>query len=386
MNDAPAYAVSLTIGIAFLVSLATLFRLFQKHIDGRPLLEFEPRRPAPWNFLAPLVMLAPLLLALSSALRMPSEADSETNLTGAVNAAAAAAAAAPPTAAFSAASLSTVAAGLPDRVATAQSLASRLWLQSLMTVAMALAAYLLLAVAFGATPQDLGLPRDGRQLLQDVKIGATAWAAAMAPIYFILYVLTALFEPESGHPLIQELLADHSLSMMAAAAFAAVVAAPLYEETAFRLIFQGWLERREMLSQPVVVTEISSPAPEPYLSRKGDAPAEPSSVYQGPVRQTSASSVEPGPRPPATVESASASQVTYTGALPGWTPILISGTLFGLAHYGHGVSPVPLILLGFIMGYLYQRTHRVTPGMVCHLLFNAFTFVILALQFASATE
>jgi membrane protease YdiL (CAAX protease family) len=192
-----------------------------------------------------------------------------------------------------------------------------------------------------------------------------------------MYVLTALLEPKSGHPLIEELLVDHSLSMMAAAAVAACIAAPLFEETAFRLIFQGWLERREMLSQAVVLTETSPPTPEPDLTREGEAPAEPSSVYQHPARQE--------PRPPAAVDLTQPFTMTEVEsyALPSWAPILISGTLFGLAHYGHGVSPVPLILLGIIMGYLYQRTHRVTPSIVCHFLFNAFTFLMLALQFAN---
>src|SRR5687767_3967788 len=105
MNDAPTYAVSLTIGIALLIRLATPFRLFQKHIDRRPLLDYEPRRPAPWNFLAPLIMLAPLLLALFSTLRTTSEFESQTSIVAAANAVVASAAGSPPTVALTAASL-----------------------------------------------------------------------------------------------------------------------------------------------------------------------------------------------------------------------------------------------------------------------------------------
>jgi membrane protease YdiL (CAAX protease family) len=359
MNDAPIYAVNLTMGIAFLVSLATLFRLFQRHIDGRPLLEYEPRRPVPWNLLAPLVMLAPLILALSHVGSREAEPDVRTTVTAAAETAAFSAAGAPAPAASSAAQLSAAGAELVERLANAETLAWRLLLQSLITVAMAIVAYLLLAVVFGATVHDLGLPTNMRQLVQDVKIGATACVASIAPIYLLMLALTTLLEPKSGHPLIEELIIDHSLSMMAAAALAAVVAAPLYEETAFRLIFQGWLERREMLSQPVIMRT----APAMNTPASGEPP-----IVEG--------FEEPQP----------ATEVTYSYAPPGWTPILISGILFGLAHYGHGVSPVPLILLGFIMGYIYQRTHRVTPSIVCHLLFNAFTFLILTLQFAGPVE
>ena len=65
MDNLPSKAVTYTVAAAVAVSLGTLFRLFQKHIDGQPLIPVEYRRVVPWNFLAPLVLLAPLLLALS---------------------------------------------------------------------------------------------------------------------------------------------------------------------------------------------------------------------------------------------------------------------------------------------------------------------------------
>ena len=46
----------------------------------------------------------------------------------------------------------------------------------------------------------------------------------------------------------------------------------------------------------------------------------------------------------------------------------------------HGVAPVSLVLLGLVLGYLYQRTHRITPCIVCHMLFNSFSLVMLWLQ------
>jgi membrane protease YdiL (CAAX protease family) len=361
MTDAPSYAVNLTVGFAFLLSLATLFRLFQKHIDGRPLLEYEPRRPAPWNFLAPLVMLAPLLLATWSAFEQEAQQAPTAEIVLFTSHASASAVGAPPAAAFGNAAMTASVPALLERMDAAESLVSRWWLQSVLTIAMALACYAMLALAFGATSRDLGLPRDWRQFGRDVSIGATAWAASLAPIYMILHVLNEIFEPEGGHPLIEELITDHSLNMMAAAAFAAVVAAPLYEETAFRLVFQGWLERRDMLARPAVAHE---PTP-PFLTPVGAVDAE-----RDPLAAD-------GPAPPS-------AHVTYTYASPGWMPVLISSVLFGLAHYGHGVSPAPLILLGVVMGYLYQRTHRIVPSIVCHLLFNGFTFVILALQFAES--
>ena len=58
----------------------------------------------------------------------------------------------------------------------------------------------------------------------------------------------------------------------------------------------------------------------------------------------------------------------------------MSGTAFGLAHLGHGVAPVSLILFGIVLGYLYQRTHRLVPSITAHMLFNSYSMVLLWLQ------
>ena len=351
--------MNLAIGLAVTISLATLFRLFQKHIDGRPLLEYEPRRPAPWNALAPLVMLAPLLLALWSALQSEPQVDPVEQIMAFTASATASAAGAPPVASFGAQSIAPRLPALARRMAHAEWLAGPIWVQSAMTILLAVCCYVLLAVAFAATGMDLGLPRNWSQFRRDVRIGATAWAASLTPIFAIQLVLIFIFEPTEGHPLIENLLFDHSLHMMTAAAFVAIVAAPLYEETAFRLALQGWLERREMLAGDVVVINAQPPEALP----------------EGGVIHPD-STDQPAPFEP--------QGATYSYPPPGWAPIAISSVLFGLAHFGHGVAPTPLILLGVVLGYLYRQTHRITPCIVCHLLFNAFTFVLLTLEFAGA--
>ena len=203
-----------------------------------------------------------------------------------------------------------------------------------------------LVLAYGATPIDLGLPLSWSQFCSDVRLGATMWAASLVPIYAIMAVLNFTFAPTEGHPLVERLLEHHSFGMMAAAAFTAVVAAPLYEEAAFRLVLQGWLERVEFFRRP----------------RAPIADLEASAIdSDGVVRR---------------------SEFLYAPVQVQWLPIAVSGALFGLAHWGHGVSPAPLVLLGFILGYAYQRTHRIVPCITCHVMFNGFTMAMLALQFA----
>jgi Type II CAAX prenyl endopeptidase Rce1-like len=61
----------------------------------------------------------------------------------------------------------------------------------------------------------------------------------------------------------------------------------------------------------------------------------------------------------------------------GWLPIVISSFFFALAHFGYGWEPVPLFVLALILGYVYQRTHRIIPCMVAHALFNLVTVIKL---------
>ncbi|MCC6491641.1 MAG: CPBP family intramembrane metalloprotease [Pirellulales bacterium] len=341
---------------AAVVSLIVLFLLFQKHIDGQPLLAYEPRRVPPWNFAAPLLLLAPVFLAgrLPSTASDPDPHAQAVLWSGLVQTTSSGV---PPAAAYAAAATLSACDGLIDAWAKAGAMPLLLLQSAAVSITLTAACYALLRLVFGATRHDLGLPADARQFLKDVGIGATAFAASLAPVYLLLFVLNMIFKTDEGHPLIQELVVDHSPAMMIAAALTAVVAAPLDEETAFRLALQGWLERRAALAR-------APAAPPPAESH---APPEP--APDGPIAAADriAPPLEPQPAPPPS----------------GWAPVILSGALFGLAHLGHGLSPAPLILLGIILGYLYQRTHRITPCIACHTLFNAYTFLMLTLQFSS---
>jgi len=82
------------------------------------------------------------------------------------------------------------------------------------------------------------------------------------------------------------------------------------------------------------------------------------------------------------VESQSVSEPTpplcgVAGLPHGWLPIIITAVLFGLAHTGYGPEPIPLFFLGLILGYLYQRTHRILPCIITHAIFNLFTVILL---------
>jgi hypothetical protein len=77
------------------------------------------------------------------------------------------------------------------------------------------------------------------------------------------------------------------------------------------------------------------------------------------------------------VAETSPPQKGVAGLPYGWLPVLISSALFGAAHYGYGPEPVPIFLLAIILGYVYQRTHRIIPCIVAHSLFNSLTMITL---------
>lgn len=333
----PALAV---FGAAALASLVVLFRLFEKHIAGEPLLAFEPRRAVPWNVLAPLLIFAPALMNFGVALiaEPPVEFLPESIAAAATAAATGAAAAFP--AMHAAARGAAVLLDLAEQTRAAEAATPMILLSAVALLGMVALGVLVLAKAFGADARDLGLPTSWPQLRRDVRIGAAAFAASLVPIYGLMYVLAAMVEPTEGHPLIEQYVAHPSLGMMVAAAFAAAIAAPIAEEISFRVVLQGWLER--------LATE-----------RRG---APPSFVADDAVGERATA----GDQPP-----------------PGWWPVVASSVVFGLAHWGHGIAPIPLIILGAILGYVYQRTHRLAPGVVCHMLFNGLTLLMMWLQYGT---
>jgi membrane protease YdiL (CAAX protease family) len=223
------------------------------------------------------------------------------------------------------------------------------------------------------TLRDLGLPTAVRGLASDIKIGVVAFLAAIVPVHGLQVIMLVLFglqnEPPS-HPLVEMIAPEGpDVTLFLVASFMAVVMAPLSEEVFFRLIFQGWLEKREARrltpqsanSDADVMLIPNSLAPENF---------EVEQIID-----------EPAPTDPTTeVAALSPPELPTRGlaGLPcGWFPILISSLLFAAAHFGHGVDPFAIFVLALILGYVYQRTHRIIPCIVTHMLFNAFAMLVL---------
>jgi membrane protease YdiL (CAAX protease family) len=275
-----------------------------------------------------------------------------------------------------------------------------------------------------ATWRDLGL--DPAKFAFDVQLGFGAFAMLVVPMMLVHLVALAIFGDDELHPFIELIAADPRLIYLLPIAFAAVIVAPLVEESLFRVLLQGWLER---LAADWEARNLRAPAADwglPVESGGSDqveaenpsgaetqsdvmAPTESDEPARTPMQtppQTSANRV-PGEQPyddtpthsdspwtSPTAESAESSAALRAvrdeaadspGALPRarwlrWLPIVASSLLFAGAHTGQGPAPISLFLLALGLGYVYQRTHRIVPCLVVHMLVNAWAVAQLTVM------
>jgi membrane protease YdiL (CAAX protease family) len=171
----------------------------------------------------------------------------------------------------------------------------------------------------GATWSDFGLAT--RQPLRDIALGVAGMLAASVIVYMIQALMVDLIAP-SEHPLLEMLKHQPSLVNLLLAVGLAAVVAPLAEEFVFRALVQGWLEVKERAWA------------ERYPSLVGRLPT-------------------------------------------GMIAIIASAALFAVLHATQGPDPIALFPLALVLGYLYNRTHRLLPCIVMHLCFNGFSLLVL---------
>jgi membrane protease YdiL (CAAX protease family) len=63
-----------------------------------------------------------------------------------------------------------------------------------------------------------------------------------------------------------------------------------------------------------------------------------------------------------------------------WAPIFIASMAFALAHAGHGPAPIPIFFFSLALGYAYEKTGRLAPSIIAHLMLNLTTSIMLWLM------
>ena len=74
-----------------------------------------------------------------------------------------------------------------------------------------------------------------------------------------------------------------------------------------------------------------------------------------------------------------ANPLTESESLPFW-PVFVSAAVFALLHIDHGPDFMALFVFALGLGFVYQRTHRIVPCIVAHMLLNACTMGILLIE------
>ena len=170
------------------------------------------------------------------------------------------------------------------------------------------------------------------------------------PFLFGIQFLCGLIQ-EYKHDTLELLKENFSIPTILATWFTAVVVAPIAEEVFFRGLLQAWLQR--FLDSPDPGFDVPVMIGGWGVKSSHDLP------------NSFALSSKLPPR---------ARTVIF------WLPIVISAFLFGMAHFGQGLAPIPLFVFAIALGYLYRTTGSLIPCIVVHMLLNGYTMFWLTLQ------
>lgn len=231
----------------------------------------------------------------------------------------------------------------------------------------------LVALRTGATWADFGFQK--AKLWSDIQLGAIAFTMLLPLIFLIQLIVTRFYKYE--HELLNVLNETSGWHWTLAMVFVAAVAAPIAEEILFRLLLQGWMEKlicfrsptHDLVLGPVMgVQSEGSIAPVELIDTRSQNP------YQSPTLPQLTLV------PPTLAENLGGAEIPRALRRWGWIPILLSSVLFALMHWSNAPAWIALTVLAVGMGYLYQRTHRITPCIVVHMLLNGLTLLIVLLN------
>jgi membrane protease YdiL (CAAX protease family) len=337
---------SFYIGI-LLASGVVWLKIIRRLWRRQPILEYEPRHVVPWGPIVALPALALMLLVVASGTAPQSAPVEDVAID-------------------------------PHKVL-------RHLTESIVLQAFLAGLVIIIAVIYGATRVDLGLPRSWRAAARDFGIGATTCLAAVAPVYLVQGLLMHLIgqDDPSRHPIFRMLTGgDSNVAVFLLAVVAAVVVAPVCEEIIFRLMLQGWLEKWEDKAQAASESEFA--VEQPYGDETQGEQA-PTGIDENSNREQSAPEQSP-PDAQALSLARCESRRGVFGLPHGMFPVLASSAMFAAAHAGYGPEPIPIFLLALIFGYVYQRTHRILPTIVAHALFNLISMVSMWQMVFNSTE
>lgn len=326
---------------------------------GQPLLAYEPRRPVPWGLIDLILVVVVLILgAFGSSYLLKSQFGPG--------------------------------AGTENQPFTLQQSMLIIMADTAMKAGTMLIVTPLIMLRTGCTWRDLGIvPKEAGR---DIAIGLAAFCM-LAPIVYTIQAALTLLQPYK-HPLIDMLTQNPSVQLFALLAFSAAILAPLSEEWAFRVLLQGWLERLvshtgnafHLLfggispAEPVILQDFQTqPSPPGAMPAPADGITflSPNETVPPGIHWIDPSNSDASPLPFSAAVTLEASSPSLWKL---WLPIYLSSIIFALMHFSHGLAWIPLTILAFGLGYIYQRTHRILPSITVHFCLNALSMAAFWVQ------
>lgn len=336
-------------------SLLAIGFFLRRPLLYRPILPYRPRQRVPWGLGGAFIAVMLTVLALASAFTRGATA---------------------PT------SPAAMEEAVDEPDVSSDDFATRLFLFAGAYLGVTALVVVIVVVYYRAGSEDFGLPPSARELLRDIGLGTGVGLAGIVPVYAIQIVAIGVLGIDASHPILDRLQSDLHPMVVAAGVLAAMVVAPVFEEIVYRALLQGALERWEdrAISWPFSLRKRPTP-PDVWPEQiAGGSAAEAQVLIETPAGNEAIPDLPPLGNPP--LDAAGMAP----GLRHGWFPIFGSSLLFSLAHIGQGPSPIPLFLLALMLGYVYQRTHRIVPCMVAHLVFNAVSMGMLFLMVTSQAK
>ena len=177
-----------------------------------------------------------------------------------------------------------------------------------------------------------------RNFRQNVRIGLLASLLLLPPILGIHTLLAWLVPYE--HSTLKSIDESNASFVLLSGWITAVLIAPVCEEILCRAGIQSWIRR---LKSGAEFWEFNS-----FLM---GGPPVPPEGYVGP-KETSA--------------------VGWLGIeKSAWLGIVIAAGFFAFLHVGQGLAPVPLFLMAFGLGFIFERTRSIVPCIMVHFALNA---------------
>ncbi len=212
----------------------------------------------------------------------------------------------------------------------------------------------------GCTFGKLGWRTD--QIDGDLRAGWQCFLM-MTPIILVLNaLLQGLTRTPYEHP-VQEMIKQYPW-LLGIAFWQAAIVAPISEEFGFRVLLVGWFESIHFGRDKMMAFVFGTNSEEQTESNDQTGV------------QFAAATIQSNANP---YHAPILSEVAMEYRPP-WWPVLLSGTLFGLAHFSYGVSWVALIVFGVVLGRLYQVRQSIIPVIVVHVLFNGMNITMLGLS------